>query len=435
MKKRLGKNASPVGDLAPDPLSRRGFIKVAAGTGAAVVLPMGLAACGSDGGSTTAAGTTGGGAAAEGKVTGEIVNQVHTLADEFFKNWGEGFNSAAKALGMKAKSVYPNFDVGREIAQARNVKATGGLGLACIPSGPGQTPVLSRICQADGVKFTPAFDNAAWFTPVDVGDNYVAFLTPETRQGMREVADEVFKTVGGSGEFIHIMGRPGSSTDKWRTLGVDDAIKDYPGMKMVARRPCDWTREAGRSTMLNLLSAYPNVKAVIAQSDAIALGVLSVLEERGLKDVKVGGADGIPEVIPKLKGSNFVASSANIGYYMAGFCAVNIYDALNGWKPRLPERLLYSGAFLVTAKDTPVLEKAYDYKSNPFDWKKMSRTLNPGSWDPQFKITPADPNELWRDFPKDLPLNKAYSEPNFKTELEDVKAEYAERYKTGPLKA
>jgi ribose transport system substrate-binding protein len=426
------------GDKLADPVSRRRFLTYAAGTTAALVVPGALAACGSRSTSTATGGSTSTGAtgaAKATKVTGTFVNQVHTLADEFFKNWNEGFKSACTALGVDEKSVYPNFDVTREISQARQVKQTGGVGLAGVPSGPSATPVLSRICQESGVKYICGFDSEAWFTPQDVGDEWITFLTPETRSGMKDVATTVFESVDGKGEFIHIMGRPGSSTDRWRTLGVDDALKDFPNIKMVARRPCDWTREAGRKTMLNLLSAYPNVSCVIAQSDAIALGVLSVLEERGMKNVKVGGADGIPEMIPKLAGSNFVASSANFGYFMAGYCAVMIYDALNGWKPSGPERLQYSGALLVTEKEIPLMKKAYDYAAKPFDWRLMSRTLNPDTWDPQFKITPANPEDLWKDFPKKVELNPVWTSASIGDEIAKATEQYASHYKTGPLKS
>jgi ribose transport system substrate-binding protein len=76
----------------------------------------------------------------------------------------------------------------------------------------------------------------------------------------------------------------------------------------------------------------------------MALGALSVLKERGMTNVKVGGIDGLSEGLTEVaKGEQFVATNTSLPPYQAGFAAVMLFDALNGWKPRLPERLIYTG--------------------------------------------------------------------------------------------
>jgi hypothetical protein len=81
------------------------------------------------------------------------------------------------------------------------------------------------------------------------------------------------------------------------------------------------------------------------------------------------------------------------------------------------------------------MKKAYDYAAKPFDWRLMSRTLNPDTWDPQFKITPANPEELWKDFPKKVELNPVWTSASIGDEIAKATAQYASHYKTGPLKS
>jgi ribose transport system substrate-binding protein len=149
--------------------------------------------------------------------------------------------------------------------------------------------------------------------------------------------------------------------------------------------------------------------------------------------MKVVGMDAIPEILPELeKAQNFIATFNSLGYWIAGYAVVNVFDALNGYKPTTPERLLASGGVLITTDNVADLKaKIYDAK-DPFDWSLMSKTLHPDDWDPQFDVQPVDPNVLWAPFPKDRPLNAAWD-----GSAEAIKKEqqvYQEHYKSGPLK-
>jgi DNA-binding LacI/PurR family transcriptional regulator len=60
---------------------------------------------------------------------------------------------------------------------------------------------------------------------------------------------------------------------------------------------CDFTRESGRAAMERLLARTPDVDAIFAASDLIALGALSVLKDAGRRvpdDVALVGFDDIP---------------------------------------------------------------------------------------------------------------------------------------------
>ena len=59
----------------------------------------------------------------------------------------------------------------------------------------------------------------------------------------------------------------------------------------------DFTAAGGRAAMLHVLSRWPDTDAVFANSDAMALGALAVLRERGIRvpdDIAVAGFDDVP---------------------------------------------------------------------------------------------------------------------------------------------
>jgi ribose transport system substrate-binding protein len=189
--------------------------------------------------------------------------------------------------------------------------------------------------------------------------------------------------------------------------------------------------------MLSMVTAYPDMKAVFAQNDSMALGVLSVLKERKMTSVKVAGIDGLPEGLTELaKGGQFVATNTSLPPYQAGFAAVMLFDTFSGWKPSLPERLLYTGSLTATAENAESINrKVYESATLPFDWVKMSRTLSPKDWDPQNTIIPIDPFARWGGMPGDGKLNAAYKAADWQTQLAATTKLYADHYKSGPFHA
>ena len=73
------------------------------------------------------------------------------------------------------------------------------------------------------------------------------------------------------------------------------AKKAGEGAKVLASQPADFDRTKGLNVMQNLLTAHPDVQAVFAQNDEMALGALRALQTAGKSDVMVVGFDGTPD--------------------------------------------------------------------------------------------------------------------------------------------
>ncbi len=299
----------------------------------------------------------------------------------------------------------------------------------------GEVPMIAKLCQENQIYYAALWEIPAWFTPSDVGDYFISYQTANSAEAGYQVGKALFESIGGEGEVVHIKGLA-TPTDDARTAGMMKAAAEFPGIKVVGGLRGDWVREKARTVMLSMVTAYPDMKAVFAQNDSMALGALSVLKERGMTNVKVGGIDGLSEGLTEVaKGEQFVATNTSLPPYQAGFAAVMLFDALNGWKPRLPERLIYTGSLTATAETAASIdEKIYKSAELPFDWRLMSRTLNPENWDPQNNIFPIDPALQWAGQEGQDKLNPAYAEANWKEEFDAVTKLYAEHYKTGPFK-
>ena len=350
-------------------------MRVASVAGLSLTLPAGLIACGDDDEEATR--RSGSGPVPGKKKTGTIGNQIATLADEYFISWNAGFEAAAAALGCKTLDLIHEGQAAKELGQVRGLGAQGANMLIALNL-TANVPAIARQCQENGIHYAPSWEIPAGFSPPDVGDFFVSFLTPPSEVAGYETAKALFEAMDGEGKVVHIKGGAGP-TDEYRTLGVMRAAEEFPGIEVVSDLRADYTREGARKVMLNSVSAHPDMRGVFAQSDAMALGVLSVIDQNErLKDVKVAGIDGLEELLPRLaEGRNFVATHNSLAPFQSGFSAVLAFDALNGWKPKTAERMLYTGSILVTPENAGDINAKLYGGDPPFDWVKMSRTLSP----------------------------------------------------------
>ena len=246
-------------------------------------------------------------------------------------------------LGCKTQQLFHDNAATKELAQVRGAKATGTNMLIGTAAGAGEVPLIGRTCQTSQIYYVPIWENPAWFTPQDVGDYFVMYQTPPSETAGYESAKALFDAMGGEGKVVHIPGLA-TPTDAFRGGGVKRAAKEFPGIRLVTAPRGDFVREKARSVMLNMVSAHPDMKGVFAQNDSMALGVMSVLRERKMTDVKFASVDGLKEAVDEIsKGGQWVASHASLAPYQAGFAAVTAFDAFNGWKPSTPERMMYTG--------------------------------------------------------------------------------------------
>ncbi|MEP3156404.1 MAG: sugar ABC transporter substrate-binding protein [Nitratireductor sp.] len=400
-----------------NPISRRVFTQLAAAAGIGVPLASAF------------------GGAAFAQKNAKAATCVATPSNDYWAAFIKGFNATATALEIEATELYHNNDAARELSQVRGLPTQGVNMLINTVVSAGEVPMIARICQENQVYYSALWETPAWFSPVDVGPYFVSYMTANSVEAGYQVGKALFESIGGEGEVVHIKGLA-TPTDDARTAGMMKAAKEFPGITIVGGQRGDWVREKARKVMLSMVTAYPNMKAVFAQNDSMALGALSVLKERGLTDVKVAGIDGLSEGLQEVaKGDQFVATNTSMGPYQAGFAAVLLFDSLMGWKASLPERLLYTGSLTATtANAAEIDEKIYKSAEFPFDWAKMSRTLNPDSWDPQNQIVPIDPFSHWAGADGENRLNAAYREGGWQAEFERVTQLYADHYKAGPFK-
>ena len=122
----------------------------------------------------------------------------------------------------------------------------------------------------------------------------VLFLTHDNVLVGHMIADEVTK-VQPSGNYVIIKGDETQTNPIFLRDGMEEVLKDKSDITVVAEEfTDDWTAENAQTNMENILTAHPEVDAVLSENDNMATGVIAALGGNADGKVKIGGQDGDP---------------------------------------------------------------------------------------------------------------------------------------------
>lgn len=128
--------------------------------------------------------------------------------------------------------------------------------------------------------------------------NFTAFIGHDDVVSGKQVTDILAKHLGGKGNVVLLEGVTGMSSQIARTNGVNQSLKDYPDIKIIATKSANWSRAEGQATMENWLLANPGrINGVIAENDEMGLGAIEAIKAAGIdpKTIPVVAIDGIDD--------------------------------------------------------------------------------------------------------------------------------------------
>ncbi len=154
------------------------------------------------------------------------------------------------------------------------------------------------------------------------GGKVLLHIASDNVAGGRMAAQIVAKALHGKGKVVELIGIPGTSAARDRGKGFEEGLKEYPGLVIVAKQVANFNRAEGLTVMENIIQAHPDIDAVFAQNDEMALGAVEALREAGLlKKVIVVGFDAIPDAVKAVKKGDMYATIAQQPFKM-GYLAV-----------------------------------------------------------------------------------------------------------------
>jgi galactofuranose transport system substrate-binding protein len=191
------------------------------------------------------------------------------------------------------------------------------------------------------------------------GQHFVTFIGSDFIEEGRRAAEWLDQATGGNAKIIQLEGTVGSSPAIDRAKGFADYIADKPGMEIIASQTGDFARDKGRQVMETLLQAHPDVTAVYAHNDEMAMGAIAALEAAG----KVPGQDVIIVSIDGTRDALQAIIDGKLGATVecSPFFGPKAFDTLVAYAngEAIPEKIINPDKFFDSSNAAEYLDEAY----------------------------------------------------------------------------
>lgn len=265
-----------------------------------MMLALGMVACTSSGGesNTTSEDTTDKADASASTEKKEDINVYwigKTLNNPWWISVSDFARQEADALGVNLTIAIPQEEVDLEKQVAMIETAIEKNADAIVISAASSDGVVPAIKKArdQGIKIVN-FDTR-------ISDKSVidAFVGGDDEAGAYKAGKYICEQLGGEGEVAIITGLMAQSTGVDRHAGFMRACEEYPGIKVVAEQSAEWSSDKAADVTTNILTANPNVKAIFACNDQMAVGMVNAAKSAGKSadDLVLVGFDGILDAV------------------------------------------------------------------------------------------------------------------------------------------
>ena len=362
-----------------------------------------------------------------------VVSLFTTMADEFFTSFVAGTLQCATALGLTYDGFVnenkPEIQLSQfETAAGREVKM-----ITVVPPDVANVPAIFRRANEYQVYTVMSSEIPRWYFPHQEGEYAVSFVTPFDFNSYYDVCRVLLEHLNGRGKVLMLTGFPGGTPDQQRTAAAMQAIEEFPGIELLGSLPGRWNRLDGRKAMEDLITAHPDFDAVISLNDEMAIGALAALDDAGRAGVPIIGHNGTMEIMGFIESGRVLATSATFPAWVGAYMVVLAFDAANGWKPSLPERMMIEQHAVIDKNNLQIYQEKFgkNIDNLPFDFRKMSKVLHPQDWDPQNLVYPMNVNDYFGEAPR----NRGFEMPGDwqkamdMGEMEKVSRMYADHYK------
>ncbi len=213
----------------------------------------------------------------------------------------QSIKAEAAKLGVK-KLIATNAQstLSKQISDIQDLIAQGAQALIVAPlNSTGLEPALA----AAKAKHIPVITIDRKLTAATACSDYLTFIGSNFVQQGHRAAKQLVAATGGKGKVAILLGSSGNNVTTDRTKGFVDELKGSPGLTIVAQQTGDFTRSQGQSVTEQLVQAHPDLTAVYAENDEMALGAIVALKSAGKqpgKDVKVVSVDGTRNAVQQV---------------------------------------------------------------------------------------------------------------------------------------
>jgi ribose transport system substrate-binding protein len=245
---------------------------------------------------------------------------MKSLANEFFSTMAEGAKQHQSQNSQQYELVVNGIKDERDLArQAAIVDEMIAAKVQAIVVAPADSkalvPVLRRAKLAGLVVVN--IDNKLDEEILKAESLAVPFVGPNNLLGAKSVGQHLAKSLKPGDQVAVLEGIRTSFNATQRRLGFEQAMKDA-GMQIVDSQSANWETNQANTIAASMLNAHPDLKAILAANDSMALGAMAAIKAANKTDtVQVVGFDNISAAQEAIRQGKMLATADQHGDQLA----------------------------------------------------------------------------------------------------------------------
>ena len=262
---------------------------------------------------------------------------MKSLANEFFRTMEDGAKAHQKAhpsqYTLIANGIKDETDTAAQIKMVEQMVAQK---INALVIAPADSKALVPVVKAaiDKGILVVNIDNQLDAAALKEKNITVPFVGPDNRAGAKLVGDELAKSLKAGDKVGIIEGVSTTFNAQQRTLGFQDAMK-AAGVTVVGVQSGQWEIDKGNTVAAGMLREHPDLKALLAGNDSMALGAVAAVKAAGKTGkVQVVGYDNIGAIKPMLADGRVLATADQFAAKQAVF---GIEKALKALADKTPQ--------------------------------------------------------------------------------------------------
>ncbi|KSV75511.1 LacI family transcriptional regulator [Sinorhizobium sp. GW3] len=261
-----------------------------------------------------------------------LVTSIRSLSNPYHAVWKTGAEAFAKSVGLEHVTLVSEGNSEKGIADIKAMLAKTG-GNMVLSSDPNDTPDARPIveaCKAAGAYVVTQWNKPADLHPMDFNPNYVSHIEFDGIASGKQIAEVLFKAIGGSGGIIALGGMISTTAAIERKKGLDEALAANPKIKLLDFQVANWKSTEAFDLTGNLLTRFGDeIKGIWAANDDMGTGALEALRAEGLAGkVPVVGIDGIKAAVDAVRSGEFACTVTSDPFWQGGIGLALGYAAL-----------------------------------------------------------------------------------------------------------
>lgn len=196
-------------------------------------------------------------------------------------------------------------------------------------------PCLSRATEM-GIPVVDLDANLDHAIATDAGVDIAFTIGSDNEAAGAKGADFVAEALGDlqTGKVLIIEGLSGNITGQRRARGFQARLAELkPGIEVVASLPGDWDRQKAADIARDTLTRHPDLNAIFAANDGMALGAVETAFAAGKgNDIVIVGVDGNSDAVKSIKQGRLTASVAQLPYLVGKQAVERVTAVLDSGK-------------------------------------------------------------------------------------------------------